>query len=76
MELFDFVKSDIGVALAWICTVGSTISAIVMRNKNKDLRLQIKNFRDNIDNSQDKITQHGEKSIYTKNNSGDINIDM
>lgn len=69
----EFVKSDVGVALAWICTVGSTLFAIITSKKNK--KLKIKNSS-TVDNSQDSVVQSGQKNVYTKRNSGGMRIDM
>jgi|GEM_PF-7025574 hypothetical protein len=74
----EFVKSDVGVALAWICTVGSTLFAIITSKKNK--KLKIKNSEiinsSTVDNSQDSVVQSGQKNVYTKRNSGGMRIDM
>lgn len=79
MENFiEFVKSDIGVTLAWVCTVGSTLFAVITSNKNKQLKLKIGEITNNstVDNSQDSVMQNSQKSVYTKNNSGGMKIDM
>jgi hypothetical protein len=79
MDTFiEFVKSDIGVTLAWICTVGSTLFAVITSKKNKQLKIQIGEITKNstVDNSQDSVTQNGQKNVYTKNNSGGMKIDM
>ena len=77
-SIIEFVKSDIGVTLAWICTVGSTLFAVITSNKNRQLKIKIGEINNNsaTDNSQDSVTQNGQKNIYTKNNSGGMNIDM
>lgn len=76
--MLDFFKSDIGIGIAWICTVGSTIYAMLKQSEVKVLKLKIKNYKSNvgIDNGQDAVTQNGDKSIYTKHNSGGMNIHM
>lgn len=79
METFiEFVKSDIGVTLAWICTIGSTLFAVLTAKKNKQLRIKIGEITSNstVDNSQDSVIQNGQKNIYTKNNSGGMKINM
>jgi len=77
-HLIEFVKSDIGVSLAWICSVGSTVYAIFYSKKNKQLKIQIGQItnENNTDNSKDSVNQHGQKNVYTKNNSGGMKIDM
>ena len=76
--LIEFVKSDIGVSLAWLCSVGSTTYAIFSSKKNKKLKIQIEKItnKNNTDNSKDSVNQHGQKNVYTKNNSGGMKIDM
>lgn len=79
MESFiEFVTSDIGVALAWVCTVGSTVFAVLTKKKNEQLKIKIDQITNTFttDNSQDSVAQNGQKNVYTKNNSGGINIDM
>lgn len=77
-SIIEFVKSDIGVTLAWICTVGSTLFAVITSKKNRQLKIKIGEINNNsaTDNSQDSVTQNGQKNVYTKNNSGGMNIDM
>ena len=76
--ILDFVKSDVGVAIAWLCTVGSTIFAIVTAKENRTLKVRIHKSVNNAttDNSKDTISQTGDKNVYTKNNSGGMNIKM
>ena len=79
MDTFiEFVKSDIGVTLAWVCTVGSTLFAVITSKKNKQLKIKIGEITNNstVDNSQDSVIQSGQKNVYTKNNSGGMKIDM
>ena len=79
MDTFiEFVKSDIGVTLAWVCTVVSTLFAVIKSKKNKQLKIQVGEITKNstVDNSQDSVTQNGQKNVYTKNNSGGMKIDM
>jgi hypothetical protein len=79
MENFiEFVKSDIGVTLAWVCSIVSTFFAVFTKNKNKKLKVKIDQITNNsaIDNSKDSVSQNGQKNVYTKNNSGGMKIDM
>ena len=79
MDTFiEFVKSDIGVTLAWVCTVGSALFAGSTSKKNKQLKIKIGEITKNltVDNSQDSVMQNGQKNVYTKNNSGGMKIDM
>jgi len=77
-NILEFLMSDIGVAVAWFCTVGSAFYSVLKVRENKSLKLKIQNYKSTIstDKSQDTVTQNGEKSIYTKNNSGGMNINM
>lgn len=77
-SIIEFVKSDIGVTLAWVCTVGSALFAVITSKKNRQLKIKIDKINNNsaTDNSQDAVKQSGQKNIYTKNNSGGMNIDM
>ena len=77
-SIIEFIKSDIGVTLAWICTVGSTLFAVITSKKNRQLKIKIGEINNNsaTDNSQDSVTQNGQKNVYTKSNSGGMNIDM
>jgi hypothetical protein len=79
MEQFiELVKSDVGVTLAWLCSVGSAAFAIFKRKENKALKIKVKNLTNIVttDNSQDIVNQDGQKNVYTKNNSGGMNIKM
>lgn len=77
-NIIEFIKSDIGVTLAWLCTVGSTVFSVITSKKNKKLKVKIGEITSNseMDNSQDSIMQNGQKNVYTKNNSGGMKIDM
>lgn len=74
----EFIKSDIGVTLAWVCTLGSTLLTVITLKKNKRLKIKIDETTNNstVDNSQDSVIQSGQNNVYTKNNSGGIKIDM
>jgi len=79
MDTFiEFVKSDIGVTLAWVCTVVSMFFSVITLNKNKQLKIKIGEITKNstVDSSQDSVVQNGQKNVYTKNNSGGMKIDM
>lgn len=79
MDTFiEFVKSDIGVTLAWVCTVVSMFFSVITLNKNKQLKIKIGEITKNstVDSSQDSVVQNGQKNLYTKNNSGGMKIDM
>lgn len=79
MEQFiEFVKSDAGVIISWICTVGSTVFAIMKSKQNKQLKAKIQYLTVSTvtDHSQDDVIQNGQKNIYTKNNSGGMKINM
>lgn len=79
MDTFiEFVKSDIGVTLAWVCTVVSMFFSVITLNKNKQLKMKIGEITKNstVDSSQDSVVQNGQKNVYTKNNSGGMKIDM
>ncbi|KAJ8742075.1 hypothetical protein H9Y13_04545 [Aeromonas veronii] len=79
MEQFIlFVKSDVGVVISWICTVGSTVFAIMKSKQNKQLKAEIQNLTVSTvtDHSQDIVNQSGQTNIYTQNNSGGMNIKM
>lgn len=74
----EFVKSDIGITLAWVCTVVSMFFSVITLNKNKQLKIKIGEITKNstVDSSQDSVVQNGQKNVYTKNNSGGMKIDM
>lgn len=77
----EFFSSEIGVAIAWICTVLSFLFGFIKSKENKKLKIEIKQFQDIrktaiIDNSKDDVTQNGKKNIYTKINNGGMNIKM
>lgn len=79
MDTFiEFVKSDIGITLAWVCTVVSMFFSVITLNKNKQLKIKIGEITKNstVDSSQDSVVQNGQKNVYTKNNSGGMKIDM
>lgn len=82
-DILQFITSDAGVAVAWFCSVGSTLYAIFLKRKNAALKLSISSINMNkttsdesADNSTKSVTQNAEKSVYTDKNIGDINIQM
>jgi len=86
MGVIEFFSSQIGVTIAWICTVLSFIFGVFKTIENRKLKLEINQFKnknqvDNLtsevaDLSSDDVIQNGEKNIYTKNNSGGMSIHM
>jgi len=74
--IIDFIKSDMGVGIAWICSVCGTVWGVLKSAENKRLKIEISNINANNDNSNNDITQSGEKNVYTKNNSGGMKINM
>jgi hypothetical protein len=81
----DFFSSDIAVALAWVCGVAGFIFALVERKENRTLKIQLQNIQSLVqtsnsstatDESKNDVTQLGEKNVYTKQNSGGMNIKM
>lgn len=71
-EAYEFMKSDLGIAISWICTVASTAITLFTIKKNNALNKQIAILKIN----QESVTQKGKKNLYTKNVSGDMNIKM
>lgn len=77
----DFFSSDIAVAIAWIFSVAGFIYGFMQKQSNKKLILKIQNMQNSNNNketdlSKNEIHQTGEKNIYTKQNSGGMNIKM
>ena len=87
----EFFSSELGVAIAWICTISSLIFSLLSNNKVKKLKIQVKNVTNdkikisneldnikakNLDVSTNEVTQTGEKNIYTKQVTGGMKIDM
>jgi len=74
---FDFFKSDAGVAISWLCTVGSVLFGFFKFRENKQLKIEIARLEVNINNlGSDSVTQSGGGNVYTKQNSGGMNIKM
>lgn len=76
--VFDFIKSDLGIGIAWLCTVGSVLYSAVKRQENKTLiqRIKVIETNINIDEGRDTVTQKGGGNVYTKHNSGGMDIKM
>lgn len=69
MEQFIlFVKSDAGVVISWICTVGSTVFAIMKSKQNKQLKAIVQTLTVSTvtDHSQDNVNQGGQKTSTPK----------
>lgn len=75
---FEFIKSDVGVGLAWLCTVGSVVFAILTKRENRSLKIKVEKFdqRNYKDNGHDTVSQNGLNNIYTKHSSGNVDIDI
>lgn len=79
MDTFiSLVQSGVGVSIAWICTVISTIYSIYKFKENRNLKIKIESLESTInsDSSHNLVTQNGQKNIYTKQNSGGMKINM
>lgn len=79
--ILDFIKSDLGVAIAWLCTVISAIYGYVKRVENKRLKIEITNIQNQVNTdvsveSKDEVNQKGKSNVYTKKVTGNVNIDM
>lgn len=82
IAFLEFAKSDVGVGIAWICTVFSTVYALYTSFKSKSMAKEIVGLKKVIDQSKtfdsgsDAVIQSGNKNVYTKHNSGGIKINM
>lgn len=84
----EFIKSDIGVAIAWLTGVVGFIYAFLQKQECKQLKIKMTNLVQqkfdvqskmnigSIRDGEDSVVQTGDKNIYTKNNSGGMNIKM
>lgn len=85
----EFFSSDLGVAIAWICTVLSFLFGCKKNQEMKKLKLQItntnsvqksqnktENTAQDLDQSSTKVKQVGEKNVYANKVTGGIKIDM
>jgi hypothetical protein len=77
-SFIELVKSDVGVTIAWVCTVVSIFVSVFTNRKNKQLKVKINQITKSstVDSSHDGVAQNGQKNVYTKNNSGGMKIDM
>ena len=77
----DFFSSDVAVAIAWICGVAGFAYGLRQKLANMNLRVKLTSLQNSFntvetDASQNEVHQTGEKNVYTKQNSGGINIKM
>lgn len=84
----DFIKSDLGVAISWFCGVAGFAYGLFQKKETQRVRLEmnvlINQAKINkssgnvevVDGGGDSVSQFGDKSIYTKNNSGGMHIKM
>lgn len=84
----SFFSSEIGVAIAWVCGIAGFIFSFIQKNENHQLRIQLNNSLNQIqnlqnslnttqtDSSSNEVNQTGNKNIYTKQNSGGMKIEM
>lgn len=79
-EILSIFASDLAVAIAWLCTVGSTLYALILKRENSRLKLSVSNTTKTVDQSSDNssrnVSQNADKAVYTEKNVGDININM
>lgn len=76
-----FFSSDVAVAIAWICGIAGFIYGFVQKQANNNLKVKLQNLQNSMnkiqtDSSQNEVHQTGEKNVYTKQNSGGMNIKM
>jgi hypothetical protein len=87
----NFFSSDIGVAIAWICSVLGFLFGFVKMNENSKLKIEINGIKQAnnvltnkieslkagiVDQSNNEVTQSGEKNIYNKQVTGGMNVKM
>lgn len=79
-DILSFFTSGLATTIAWLCTVGSTLYALILKRENSRLKLSISNITQTTDQSSDNssrnVTQNADKAVYTDKNVGDININM
>ena len=79
-DFLSFFTSDLAVAIAWSCTVGSTLYALILKRQNSRLKLSVSNTTQAVDQSTDNsvrnVAQNADKAVYTEKNVGDMNINM
>lgn len=84
----NFFSSDVAVAIAWICGIAGFVYALLQKQVNGRLKLELRNCQNEVtslqnrintietDASRNDVRQVGEKNIYTKQNIGGMNINM
>ncbi|EHU1483710.1 hypothetical protein V8Q13_13895 [Acinetobacter baumannii] len=79
MDIINFAKSDLGIAIAWIATVlslaltiWSMVSKNAIKNENISLKSTIKNLNQQIEEK--KVKQVGEKNQYVETVNGTMNV--
>lgn len=84
----SFFGSEIGVAIAWICGIAGFVYSLLQKQANNQLKLdlssslsQIQTLQNSLntiqtDASDNDINQIGKNNVYTKQNSGGMNIQM
>lgn len=87
----SFFGSELGVAVAWICTVAGFLFSILMAGQNKKLKMQLTIEQNtnqaltnqigeltagNADLSTNEVGQNGKKNIYIKQQAGGLKINM
>jgi Na+-translocating ferredoxin:NAD+ oxidoreductase RnfG subunit len=84
----SFFGSELGVAIAWICGIAGFIYSLIQKQANNQLKIQLNNSLNQIQNlqsslntvqtdaSNNEVNQNGSKNVYTKQNSGGMNIKM
>jgi hypothetical protein len=85
---FDFIKSDLGLAISWFCGVVGFAYGLFQKKETQRVRIamnvlinqtKIKKASENlavVDGGGDSVSQVGDKNIYTKTNSGGMHIKM
>lgn len=81
MQAIDFIKSDIGITISWLCTVASCIYGLLKTNQVIKLQKKISIMKlkiDNIDQSHNlkTVNQSGEKNVITETVEGNLKINM
>lgn len=83
-----FISSDFGVAISWFCGVAGFVYGFFQKKEAQRIRIEMNTLIDQVkikqssggaamvDGGGDSVLQTGGKNIYTKNNSGGMNIKM
>lgn len=75
--IIELSKSDIGVAIAWICGIAGLAMSFFTSRENRKLKIKIISLENiNIALKEEAVTLNGDKNIYTKHNSGGMKIEM